>query len=59
MKLLGAITRQGLPLQRHHEDKNSFEGNLYQLLILQTEDTPGKESWLHKREYILPEITNE
>lgn len=62
MKLLGAIkylTRQGLPLRGHHEDNESFEGNLYQLLLLQSEDCPGMESWLHQREYISPEITNE
>ena len=62
MKLLSAIfylTRQGLPLRGHHEDKNSFEGNLYQLLLLQSEDNPGMESWLHQREYISPDISNE
>lgn len=62
MKLLGALrylTRQGLPLRGHHEDNDSFEGNLYQLLLLQSEDCPGMESWLRHREYISPEITNE
>ena len=61
-KLLNAIkylTRQGLPLRGHHEDNESFEGNLYQLLLLQSEDCPGMESWLHQREYISPEIINE
>ena len=35
MKLLNAIkylTRQGLALRGHHEDNESFDGNLYQLL---------------------------
>ena len=61
MKLLRAVsylTRQGLPLRGHHEDKNSFEGNLNQLL-LQSEDNPGMESWLHQREDISPDISNE
>ena len=55
MKLLGALARQGLPLRGHHEDNESFEGNLYQLLL---QACPGK-SWLRQREYISPEITNE
>ena len=62
MKLLRAIsylTRQGLLLRGHHEDKNSFEGNLYQLLLLQSEDNPGMESWLHQRENISPDISKE
>lgn len=40
IKLITAIrylARQGLPLRGHHEDKESFEGNLYQLLLLQAQ----------------------
>ena len=62
MKLLAAIrylTRQGLPLRGHNEDNESFEGNLYQLLLLQAQDCSGMKSWLHQREYISPEIVNE
>lgn len=62
LKLLSSINflaRQGLALRGHHEDNESFDGNLYQLLLLQSEDCPGMESWLHQREYISPMITNE
>ena len=62
MKLLGALkylTRQGLPLRGHHEDNDTLDGNLYQLLLFQSEDCLGMESWVHQREYISPEITNE
>ena len=62
LKLLSCIrylARQGLPLRGHHEDPESFEGNLYQLLLLQAQDHPQMKTWLHKKEYISPEIVNE
>ena len=62
MKLLSCIkflARQGLPLRGHVEDTESFNGNLYQLLLLRAEDCPQLLTWLHKREYISPEIVNE
>ena len=62
MKLLSCIrylARQGLPLQGHHEDPESFEGNLYQLLLLQAQDCLQMKTWLCRREYISPEIVNE
>ena len=62
MKLIGSIkflARQGLPLRGHHEDNESFQGNLYQLLLLQAAECPEMEIWLQKREYISPEIVNE
>ena len=34
LKTLKYLTRQGLPLRGHNEDSESFEGNLYQLLLL-------------------------
>ena len=43
MKLLGSIkylARQGLPLRGRHEDNESFQGNLYQLLLLQAAECP-------------------
>ena len=43
LKLLSCIrflARQGLPLRGHREDTESFEGNLYQLLLLQAQDSP-------------------
>ena len=62
IKLLSCIrflARQGLPLQGHREDAESFEGNLYQLLLLQAQDYPRMKSWLRKKEYLSPEIVNE
>ena len=62
MKLLSCIkylARQGLPFRGHHEDIQSFEGNLYQLLLVQAQDCPDMTTWLHKKEYISPEIVNE
>lgn len=50
---------QGLPLRGHYEDNQSFEGNLYQLLLLQAQYSPKMNSWLQRREYISPEIVNE
>lgn len=62
MKLLSCIkylVRQGLPLRGHNEDSESFEGNLYQLLLLQAQDCPDMTMWLRNKEYISPEIVNE
>ena len=62
MKLLQAIqylSRQGLPLRAHREDTESFNGNLYRLLLLQAKNCPEMISWLHQKEYISPEIVNE
>ena len=60
-KLLEAVRflgRQGLPLRGHCEDVESFEGNLYQLLLLQSKDFPRMRQWLHQKEYISPVIIN-
>ena len=62
MKLLSCIrylARQGLPLRGHHEDPETFEGNLYQLLLLEAQECPQMKTWLHRKEYISPEIVNE
>ena len=62
MKLLTAIrylARQGMPLRGHNEASESFEGNLYQLLLLEAQECPGMDVWLRRREYISPEIINE
>ena len=53
------LARQGLPFRGHMEDSESFEGNLYQLLLLQSNDSPRLASWIKKREYISPPIVNE
>lgn len=61
-KLLSSIRYlacQGLPFHGHFEDMHSFEGNLYQLLLLQAEECPEMKAWLSRREYISPEIINE
>ena len=62
LKLLNCIrflARKGLPFRGHNEDNESFEGNLYQLLLLQAKDSPQLVSWLKRREYISPPIVNE
>ena len=62
LKLLNCVrylARQGLPLRGHHEDSTSFEGNLYQLLLLQAKDCVPLGLWLKKRDYISPEVINE
>ena len=62
LKLLEAVRflgRQGLPLRGHSEDIESFEGNLYQLLLLQSKDCSGMRQWLQQKEYIFPVIINE
>ena len=48
-----------MPLRGHNEASESFEGNLYQLLLLQAQECPGMDVWLRRREYISPEIINE
>ena len=62
MKLLSCIkylARQGLPFRGHNEDAESFEGNLYQLLLLEARDSTEMGAWLRRREYISPDIINE
>ena len=62
LKLLECIqflARQGLPFRGHHEDSDAFEGNLYQLLLLQAKVCTPLGSWLKKRDYISPKIINE
>ena len=61
-KLLSSIrllAHQGLPLQGHHKDHNSLDGNLYKLLLLRLEDCPELKSWVHQKEYTSPDIINE
>ena len=53
------MARQGLPFRGHHENSTAFEGNLYQLFLLQAKDSPSLSLWLKRREYISPEIINE
>jgi len=57
-KLLQAIIlgKQGRPLRRHNESAEAFQGNLYQLLLLQAEECPNMISWLQQRDYISPTI---
>ena len=61
-KLLRAIRflgKQGLPLRGHNESAEAFQGNLYQLLLLQVEECPKMISRLQQRDYISPTITDE
>ena len=62
LKLLECIrflARQGLPFRGHHEDSVAFEGNLYQLLLLQAKDSQPLGLWLKRRDYISPAVINE
>jgi len=62
MKLLQSIqylARQGLPLRGHSESPELFQGNLCQLLLLQSEGNPRMKQWLNKKEYTSPEIIND
>ena len=56
IKFLG---KQGLAIRGHNESTEVFQGNLYQLLLLQAEDCSGMNEWLRKREYISPTIVDE
>ena len=58
LRCIRYLTRQGLAMRGHREDSESFEGNLYQLLLLQAVDSPRFGQWPKKRDYISPEITN-
>lgn len=53
------LSRQGLPLRGHREDIESLEGNLYQLLLLQSKECQEIKSWILKKEYTSPVIINE
>ena len=62
MKLLSSIrflARQGLSFRGHTETSETFEGNLYQLLLLRAEENHQMRVWLNKKEYISPDIVNE
>ena len=62
MKLLSSIrylSRQGLALRGHNESADTLDGNLYQLLLLLSENDRPMREWLSKREYISPDIVNE
>ena len=45
-------------LRGHRETCETFEGNLYQLLLLRAENCQMRV-WLNKKEYISPDIVNE
>ena len=46
-------------LQGHDESIESFEGNLYQLLLLEAAGDDKMKAWLDKKQYLSPVITNE
>ena len=51
LKLLRAIrflAKQGLAFRGHDESSEAFQGNLYQLLLLQAEECPKMNAWLQK-----------
>lgn len=49
------LLRQGLAVRGHNEG----EGNLMQLLTLQSEDVPDLSLWLLEKKYLSPDILNE
>ena len=49
------LLRQGLAVRAHKES----EGNLYQLLLLRSEDDPSLSQWLKRKDYVSPEVINE
>ena len=62
LKLLECIcylARQGLPFRGLHEDSVAFEGNLYQLLLLQAKDNTQLASRIKWRDYISQAVVNE
>ena len=62
MKLLSCIkylVRHRLPFRGHNEDSELFEGNLYQLLLLEARDSSDMGAWLPRKKYISPDIINE
>ena len=52
------LGRQGLALRGHDESTESFDGNLYQQLMLEAADDKMK-AWIDKKQYLSPVITNE
>ena len=52
---LSFLLRQGLAIRGHTE----VEGNLLQLMTLQSEDCPGLKRWLDKHQYLSHAIENE
>ena len=62
LKLLECIrflARQGLPFCCCNEDSVAFEGNLYQLLLLQAQDNTQLVSWRRRRDYVAPAVVYE
>ena len=53
------LGRQGLALRGHEESIESFDGNLYQLLLLEATRDEKMKAWLDKKQYLSPVITNE
>jgi len=49
----------GLALLGHDERAESFEGNFYQLLLLEASGDHKMKAWLEKREYTSPDIIND
>ena len=55
MKVLSGIKYLGLALWGHDERAESFEGNIYQLLLLEAKGDRKMKAWLERSEYISPE----
>ena len=62
LKVLSCVRylgRQGLALWGHDESIESFDGNLYQLLLLEAAGDDKMKAWIDKKQYLSPVITNE
>ena len=53
------LERQGLALRGHNESIESFDGNLYQLLLLEAAGDDKMKAWIDKKQCLSPVITNE
>ena len=55
MESLQFLLKQGLAIRGHDE----VDGNLYQLLLLSSNDCPQLKTWLADKNYFSPDILNE
>ena len=55
MESLQFLLKQGLAIRGHDE----VDGNLYQLLLLRSNDCPQLKTWQAEKNYFSPDILNE
>ena len=54
-----AVQSQMFASPRHGNSHKEGEGNLVQLIDLQSEDVPGLKQWLEKHQYMSDQVVNE